>query len=60
MRATDPEKRKDIYLRMQEIMEDTGCYVWLLHEPEVYVHRDNLKLHLAPTGETQVAYFKPA
>jgi peptide/nickel transport system substrate-binding protein len=58
--ATDPEKRGGIYLRMQEIMEDTGCYAWLLHEPEVYVHRDNLRPHLAPTGESQVAYFRPA
>ena len=60
MRSTDPEKRKNIYLRMQEIMEDTGCYAWLLHEPEVFAHRDNLILHLAPTGETQMAYFRPA
>jgi len=45
---------------MQEIMEDTGCYVWLIHESEVYVHRDNLVIRLAPTGETQMAYFKPA
>lgn len=58
--ATDPAKRNEIYLRMQEIMEDTACYAWLLHEPEVFVHRDNLELRLAPTGETQVAYFKPA
>jgi peptide/nickel transport system substrate-binding protein len=60
MQSTDPEKRKNIYLRMQEIMENTGCCAWLLHEPEVFAHRDNLKLHLAPTGETQMAYFRPA
>jgi len=58
--STDTARRNEIYLRMQEIMEDTGCYVWLIHESEVYVHRDNLVIRLAPTGETQMAYFKPA
>lgn len=45
---------------MQEIMEATGCYVWLTHEAEVYVHRDNLEVDLAPSGETLMLYFKPA
>src|SRR3546814_12005099 len=40
---SDPEKRDAIYLRMQEIMEDTGAYVWINPEPEVFVHRKDIK-----------------
>jgi peptide/nickel transport system substrate-binding protein len=55
---TDVDKRSDIYIRMQEIMEDTGAYVWLTHEPEVFVHRDTLHADFAPSGEQQLLYFK--
>ena len=41
-------------------MEDTGAYVWLDHEPEVYVHRSSLHIELAPSGEQQLLYFKDA
>jgi peptide/nickel transport system substrate-binding protein len=58
--SSDSARRNEIYIRMQEIMEDTGCYVWLTHEAEVYVHRDNLVVDLAPSGETLMPYFKPA
>ena len=58
--TSDAKRRNEVYLRMQEIMEDTGCYVWLTHEAEVYVHRDNLEVDLAPSGETLMLYFKPA
>ena len=57
--STDNARRKEIYLRMQEIMESTGAYVWLTHEAEVFVHRDNLKVSLAPSGETFMLYFEP-
>jgi peptide/nickel transport system substrate-binding protein len=57
---TDSAKRHKIYIRMQEIMEDTGAYVWLDHEPEVFVHRDSLHVDLAPSAEMQFLYFKGA
>jgi peptide/nickel transport system substrate-binding protein len=57
---SDSAKRHDIYIRMQEIMEATGAYVWLDHELEVYVHRNTVDVDLAPSGETQMLYFKPA
>ena len=58
--SSDSKRRNEIYIRMQEIMENTGNYVWLTHEAEVYVHRDNLHVDLAPSGETLMLYFKPA
>lgn len=53
----DPEARANIYFRMQEIMEDTGAYVWLTHEPEVFIHRADLNTKFAPSGEMQLNYF---
>ena len=55
---TDPDERHKIYLRMQEIMEETGGYVWLTHEPEVFIHRADIHTQFAPSGEMQMAYFK--
>ncbi len=56
----DPGKRAIIYTRMQEIMEETGAYVWLTHEPEVFIHRDDIATQFAPSGEMQLAYFAAA
>ena len=42
---------------MQEIMDETGAYVWLVHEPEVFIHRADLDAQFAPSGEMQLAYF---
>ena len=53
----DGTARAEIYLRMQEIMEDTGAYVWLTHEPEVFIHRADINTQFAPSGEMQLAYF---
>jgi peptide/nickel transport system substrate-binding protein len=57
---TDPEKRAKIYLRMQEIMEDTGAYVWINHESETYVHRTSLNISVLPSGEMQLRDFTKA
>ncbi|MFO1091251.1 MAG: ABC transporter substrate-binding protein [Hyphomicrobiales bacterium] len=38
----DPAKRDAIYLRMQEIMEDTGAYVWITHDPANFIYRDTI------------------
>jgi len=55
---TDPEKRERIYVRMQEIMEETGAYVWINHEPEPFAHRDTIRLHAAPSGELNYRLFE--
>jgi peptide/nickel transport system substrate-binding protein len=55
---TDPSRREEIYLRMQEIMEDTGAYVWISHEVEAFIHRDDLRIDVSPTGEMQFRYFE--
>ena len=57
---TDPAKRNEIYLRMQEIMEDTGAYVWICHESETYVHNTGVMPKTAPGAEMIFKGFKPA
>ncbi len=54
---TDPAKREEIYLRMQQIMEDTGAYVWINHEPEVYAHKSEITINAAPSGELNYRRF---
>jgi peptide/nickel transport system substrate-binding protein len=47
---TDLEKRHDIYVRMQEIMEDTGAYVWLMFPPLGVMYTEDLEPEIQPNG----------
>ena len=47
---TDMAKRHDIYVRMQEIMEDTGAYVWLVFPPNGVMYREGLEPVITPNG----------
>ena len=58
IKETDPQKRAQIYLRMQELLEETGAYVWLCHEPEVFVRRSDLQIATAPAGEMLLPQFR--
>ena len=56
----DNAKRQDIYVRMQEIMEDTGAYVWITHDPLNYIHSDKIVPDFDTGGEVLVERFKKA
>ncbi|MBT7648068.1 MAG: peptide ABC transporter substrate-binding protein, partial [Rhodospirillaceae bacterium] len=47
---TDLDKRHDIYVRMQEIMEDTGAYVWLMFPPLGVMYTTELEPEIQPNG----------
>jgi peptide/nickel transport system substrate-binding protein len=55
---TDNAKRAEIYLRMQEIMEDTGAYVWLTHKPLTFMHRDTFTPSFDSAGYHYFTEFK--
>jgi peptide/nickel transport system substrate-binding protein len=55
---TDNAKRQQIYERMQEIMEDTGAYIWITHDPLNYIHSDKIEPGFDPGGELVVQHFK--
>jgi len=54
---TDPAARAVIYRRMQEVMDETGAYVWINHEPEAFVHTTNVAVNAAPSGELNYRRF---
>ena len=55
--TTDPAKRAEIYLRMQDIMEETGAYVWINHEPEAFIHRADVQIYSSPSAELNYRLF---
>lgn len=55
----DEAKRAAIYLRMQEVMEETGAYVWMNHEPETFVHKADMQITVMPSAEMIWREFKP-
>jgi peptide/nickel transport system substrate-binding protein len=55
---TDDAKRRDIYLRMQEIMEDTGAYVWITHDPVNVIHKVGVVPDYDPGSEYMIERFK--
>ena len=57
---TDNAKRAEMYIRMQEIMEDTGAYIWITHDPLNYVHSDKIVPDYDTGGELLVERFKKA
>ena len=56
----DNPKRQGIYVRMQEIMEDIGAYVWITHDPLNYIHSDKVVPDFDTGGEVLVERFKKA
>ncbi len=52
---SDIAERNRIYLRMGEIMEDTGAYVWLTHEPPGFMYRADIEPGLDPADQHDFA-----
>ncbi len=57
---SDPAKRDEIYKKMQALMDESGCYVFLTHEVVGAIHRDTIQPGLKPNGESLFSEFKPA
>lgn len=60
LKEADPEKRAKMYHRMQDIMDDTGAFVWILHPTTALLYRDTISPGLYPNGRMKLADFKPA
>jgi peptide/nickel transport system substrate-binding protein len=41
-------------------MEDTGAYLWINHEPETFIYRDDLAIDVYPSGEMDIRDFRSA
>lgn len=46
----DPDRRAEIYERMQQIMDETAAYLWITHDVEPYAHAENLVLRFQSGG----------
>jgi peptide/nickel transport system substrate-binding protein len=57
---TDPAKRHKMYVRMQELMEQSGAYVFLTHELNAAICRDHIVPGLLPDGTERFAEFRLA
>jgi peptide/nickel transport system substrate-binding protein len=47
---TDPKKRGEMYVRMQDLMEESGAYVFITHEVAGVMYRDTVNPALMPDG----------
>ena len=56
----DPKKRDVIYRRMQDLMEESGAYVFATHGASAFIHRATLKPAQWPDGKPVFAQFKAA
>jgi peptide/nickel transport system substrate-binding protein len=54
----EPDKRDTIYKKMQDLMEESGAYVFLTHEAVGVAYRDNVNPGLWPNGAPNFMDFK--
>lgn len=55
---TDDAKRDAMYKRMQDLMEESGCYRFITHEAAPVIYRDTIVPAMTPEGIPMVRYFK--
>ncbi|HEV3177759.1 MAG TPA: peptide ABC transporter substrate-binding protein, partial [Stellaceae bacterium] len=56
---TDQKKRGEMYVRMQDLMEESGAYVFLTHEVAGVIYRDSVAPALMPDGRVILPGFAP-
>jgi peptide/nickel transport system substrate-binding protein len=56
----DPQKRNDMYIKMQDLMEESGSYVFLTHEAVGVAHRSGIDPAVMPNGNPIFHQFKSA
>lgn len=56
---TDDAKRKELYIEMQKLMDESDAYVWLTHEVNIFATKDWLEPSILPNGDDwQYRHFK--
>ena len=60
LEETDRAKRAAGYVRMQEIMENTGAYVWITFDPLFYAYKDSVQPGYDAGGDPLPELFTPA
>ncbi len=57
---TDFGKRADMYEQMQELMDASHSFVWLIHPPLARVYKSSINPGLMPNGDYKLQDFAPA
>ncbi len=57
---SDPVKRAGMYVKMQDLMENSGAYKFLTHEATPIIYRNTVAPALRPDGLPIYRYFKQA
>ncbi len=57
---TDPAKRDKMYQKMQDLMEESGCYFFITHESAPIAFRNSIIPAMTPEGIPMVQFFKKA
>ncbi len=60
MVTTDPAERDKLYRRMQDLMEESGAYLFLTHEVNGVIYRDTIVPALLPDANVVLPEFRPA
>jgi len=56
----DPDKRNKMYIRMQDLMEESGAYRFITNAAHPYMYRNSIIPAQAPGGLPLLRYFKKA
>ncbi|MEA2782496.1 MAG: peptide/nickel transport system substrate-binding protein [Rhodospirillaceae bacterium] len=56
----DPAKRAEMYIKMQNLMEESGDYVFLTHEASGVLYKDKIMPALRPDGVPILPLFRKA
>ncbi|MDP6189659.1 MAG: peptide ABC transporter substrate-binding protein, partial [Gammaproteobacteria bacterium] len=56
---SDSEKRAGMYYRMQNIMDESQAFIWIMHPPSVVLSSGSVSPGLYPNGRLKLSDFKP-
>lgn len=58
LKETDMNKRSDMYVDMQKVMDESGGFLFIMHPPSVIIYRDTINPGLYPNGGLKLTDFK--
>ena len=60
LKESDPQKRHPIYVRMQDLMEESGAYIFVTYDAGASLSRNTVKPSNLPNNRAILSEFKPA
>lgn len=54
----DPKKREEIYIKMQQLWDESAINVWVTNGANILAFRPNIVPAMTPHGQVQLWYFK--